>query len=486
MSGCKTQHGAAGVHGKAKIAIDPVTRIEGHLKAEVVVKDGKVADAWLSGGMFRGFENILVGRDPRDAAQLTQRLCGVCPTAHSTASVMALDTAFNVKVTDNGRVTRNLILGANYMQSHILHFYHLTALDFVAGPDKAPFVPRLKKPDLRLPKEINDIAVQQYVEALDIRRICHEMVALFGGRMPHIQGQVVGGTTEIPTKEKLVEYAARFKKVRKFIDETYIPSVYLIGSYYKDLLTFGGGFKNAACFGVFPNADGSTLFPSGMYIDGKDVPFDPSKIYEDVRYSWFADETTHLPPNKGKTVPQVGKEGAYSFVKAPRYDGKSCEVGPLARMWVMDAPLSPMGKAALKKYYGLDANTFRDLGDLAWSLLGRHVARAEETWLTANAIEDQWLKEVKAGEETFVPSEIPETAEGWGFTEAPRGSLLHYIDIKDQKTANYQIVSATLWNACPRDDQGVRGPIEEALIGVPVDDIDSPVNVGRVIRSFDP
>ena len=143
-------HAPAGKDGKIKIAIDPVTRIEGHLKAEVVVKDGKVTDAWLSGGMYRGFENILVGRDPRDAAQLTQRLCGVCPTAHSTASTRALDDAFGVKLTTNGRVTKNLIFGANYLQSHILHFYHLAALDFVRGPGKAPFVPRFEHPDLRL------------------------------------------------------------------------------------------------------------------------------------------------------------------------------------------------------------------------------------------------------------------------------------------------------------------------------------------------
>ncbi|HSL62721.1 MAG TPA: nickel-dependent hydrogenase large subunit, partial [Desulfotignum sp.] len=110
-----------------KIAIDPVSRIEGHLKAEVEVADGKVVDARLTGGMYRGFEQILIGRDPRDATQITQRICGVCPTAHATASALALDDAFGVELTDNGRIARNLILGANYLQSHILHFYHLAA-----------------------------------------------------------------------------------------------------------------------------------------------------------------------------------------------------------------------------------------------------------------------------------------------------------------------------------------------------------------------
>ncbi|HKK34477.1 MAG TPA: nickel-dependent hydrogenase large subunit, partial [Desulfomicrobiaceae bacterium] len=171
---------------KIKVAIDPVSRIEGHLKVEVEVKDGKVVDARCTGGMFRGFENILRGRDPRDASQLTQRICGVCPTAHATASVRALDDAFGVKLTSNGRIARNLILGANYLQSHILHFYHLAALDYVNGPDVAPFVPRYEKNDVRLSPEQNQIGVDQYLKALEIRRICHEMVALLGGKMPHV------------------------------------------------------------------------------------------------------------------------------------------------------------------------------------------------------------------------------------------------------------------------------------------------------------
>jgi len=181
---------------KFKISIDPITRIEGHLKAEVEVKNGVVVDARMSGGMYRGFEQILVGRDPRDASQITQRICGVCPTAHATASSLALDDAFGVTLTDNGRIARNLILGANFIQSHILHFYHLAALDYVNGPDTAPFIPRYKNNDIRVTKEINDAAVGQYLEALEIRKICHEMVALLGGKMPHVQGIVVGGTTD--------------------------------------------------------------------------------------------------------------------------------------------------------------------------------------------------------------------------------------------------------------------------------------------------
>ena len=304
---------------KTTIAIDPVTRIEGHLKAEVVVENGKVVDAKLTGGMYRGFESILRGRHPRDAAQIVQRICGVCPTAHATAASIALEKASGTAVPSNGRATRNLILGANYLQSHILHFYHLAGQDFIQGPDTAPFMPRYAKPDLRLPPAINAVGVDQYVEALEVRAVCHEMVALFGGRMPHVHGILAGGAAEIPTKEKLVEYAARFKKVRKFVEEKYLPVVYLVGSQYKDLGAFGQGYRNALCVGVFPLDDEGKefVFKAGAYQDGKDMPFDVKRVTEDVKFSWFADSTSGKPFTKGENVLEVDKKGAYSFVKAP-------------------------------------------------------------------------------------------------------------------------------------------------------------------------
>lgn len=480
MAGCKPEAQTAESGKKVKVAIDPVTRLEGHLKADVEVAGGKVVDAKITGGMFRGFENILKGRDPRDATQITQRICGVCPTAHATASALALDDAFGVELTENGRVARNLILGANFLQSHILHFYHLAALDYVNGPDVAPFIPRYKNNDVRLDKATNQVGVDQYLEALEIRKILHEMVALLGGKMPHVQGIVVGGSTEIPTREALNKYAERFKKVKKFIQEKYLPLVYLLAGPYGDLLKSGRGHQNCIAFGVFPmDSAGNTLLKPGAYTDGKDYSFDPAKIKEYVKYSFFDNDTTGLNPTNGKTVPDPEKEMAYSFIKAPRYNGKPHEAGPLARVWVTNPDLSKTGQDAL------GVKKIREVGDAAFSILGRHVARAEETLVVANAVE-QWLSEAKPGKETFVPADIPNSSEGLGLTEAPRGALLHYVDIKDKKISNYQVTSATIWNTSPRDDMGVRGTIEESLIGVPVPDPENPVNVGRLIRAYDP
>lgn len=479
MAGSKPVAVSSGT--KIKVAIDPVTRIEGHLKVEVEVKDGVVADARIFGGMYRGFEQILKGRDPRDASQITQRICGVCPTAHAVASSLALDDAFNVEITDNGRIVRNLILGANYLQSHILHFYHLAALDYVNGPDTGPFIPRYANNDVRVPADINQVGVNQYLEALEMRKICHEMVALFGGKMPHVQGIVVGGTTEIPTREKLNLYAEKFRKVKEFILNKYVPLVYLLAGPYGDLLETGVGYKNCISFGVFPldNYWGNTLLKRGAYTDGNDSDFDPALIKEYVKYSFFEDSTTGLNPTEGKTIPNPYKADGYSFIKAPRYNGKPHEAGPLARMWVTNPVLTKTGQEKL------GVSKMRDIGDAAFSILGRHVARAEETALVAEAIE-KWLTEVKPGKETYVPTSVPYAAEGLGLSEAPRGALLHYVNIQNKVISNYQITSATIWNANPMDDMGQRGPMEQALIGVPVPDPENPVNVGRLIRSFDP
>lgn len=473
---------------KTVIAIDPVTRIEGHLKVEVVVEDGKVTDAKMSGGMYRGFESILRGRAPRDAVQIVQRICGVCPTAHATASSMALESASKIKIPGNGRITRNLMLGANYLQSHILHFYHLAGQDFIQGPETAPFVPRYAKPDLRLSPQVNAVGVDQYLEALEIRAMCHEMVALFGGRMPHVHGITAGGATEIPTAEKLAVYKTKLQKARKFIEEKYLPVVYLIGSQYKDLASFGQGYRNAMCVGVFPldDAHEKSVFMPGVYMDGKDMPFDVSKVTEDTKYSFFDDATTGKIFTEGQNKLEMNKPGAYSFVKAPLYNGKPLEVGPLARLWVNNTPFSPVGKKLLNEYFGLQVETFRDLGeDVAFSLLGRHIARAEETWLMLDVI-DGWLSEVKADAQTFVMPQIPQDCEGYAFTEAPRGSLMHYTKIRNGKIDSYQIIPATLWNTAPKSDTGLRGALEECLIGVPVPDIANPVNVARLIRAFDP
>lgn len=468
-----------------KIVIDPVTRIEGHLKIEVEVKDGKVVDARSTGALFRGFEIILKNRDPRDASQITQRICGVCPTSHATASVRTLDAAFKVKPPKNGRVLRNIILGSDYAWDHPLHFYHLAALDYVKGPETEPFIPRYDG-DYRLDEKTNQVAVNQYLEALKIKEIGHQLTAIWGGKGPIVQGMVVGGATATVSKEEIATYKEKAQKVVDFIVNTYLPTVYLIGGAYKDLFDVGVGCKNVLSYGVFPldDADKTFLLKSGSYTNGKDHPLDVKEINEFVANSWYDNSTTGKNPAVGETLPLPGKKGAYSYIKAVRYKGLPHEVGPLARMWVTNPVLSKNAN----KFLGIDPAKdvrMRDLGDKAFSIMGRHVARAEEGYLVAKALVG-WLDELTPGAKGVNMKPVPKKGKGFGLSEAPRGSVGHWIEIENAKIARYQIIAPTTWNASPCDDKGQRGPIEEALIGTPVPDPENPLNVVRVIRSFDP
>jgi hydrogenase large subunit len=496
-----------------KIIIDPVTRIEGHLKIEAVVEDGEVKEARSSGTLFRGFELILKGRDPRDAQRLTQRICGVCPTGHATAATLNLDSAFGIadKIPDNGRIMRNLILGCNFIQSHVLHFYHLAALDYVdvtavagyEGSDPAlnsvkrfiergelgPFVPRYEG-DYRLSPEVNRQAVAHYLQALDIRRKAHEMLALFGGKMPHNVGIVPGGVTEVPTVDKIAAFLWRLNEIRDFIDTVYIPDILAVAGSYSDHFGVGRGCGDYLAYGAF-DMDGreadlikqNRFLPNGSVsaADLRPNDLDAAKIREEVRHSWYADASSGRHPSQGETAPQPGKDGAYSWLKSPRYDGKVYEVGPLARMVVAYARGHEKAKALID-------GALAQLGapvEALLSALGRHAARALETKLVADAMAD-WLLQLKPGEPVYVDYELPDEAEGMGLTEAPRGALGHWVAINGKRIASYQCVVPTTWNASPRDDRGQPGPVEQALQGTKVRDEANPFELVRIVRSFDP
>jgi hydrogenase large subunit len=495
-----------------KIVIDPVTRIEGHLKVECTVENGVVKDARTTGNLFRGIEIILRGRDPRDAQVITQRICGVCPQSHGIAATLSLDSAFGIadKIPDNGRIIRNLIQGAHIAQDHILHFYHLTALDYVNVADVAkyegndsqlnsvkdfiargalgPFLPRYEG-DYRLPPEVNQQAVAHYVKALEIRRIGHEAVSIFSGKIPHSVGVVPGGVTSTPTADNIMAYIWKIKILQDFIDNVYIPDVLAVAGAYPDYAEIGVGCKNLLSYGSFDLEGGSPdytrrarLFKQGTVgADLKPGDLDTGKITEYVKHSWYEDATTNRHPSKGDTKPQYGKPGAYSWTKSPRYDGQVYEVGPLARVAVSyakgDKQAQKLVNDSLKKLNAPPAALF--------SVLGRHLARALSAKIITDALEG-WALQLKPGEPAYVEYEMPEEASGMGLTDAARGALGHWIEIKDKKIANYQCVVPTTWNVGPMDDKGQPGPIEQALIGTRVKDEQNPFEIVRIIRSFDP
>ncbi len=469
-----------------KIKIDPVTRIEGHLAVEAVIDNGVVKEASSTGTLFRGFEIILQGRDPRDANRLTQRICGVCPTAHATASALCIDEAFGLtdKISDNAKLIRALIFGSNFLQSHILHFYHLAALDYVdavgAVGDLAPFIPRYEG-DYRVSGQANAELVNHYLMALDIRRKCQEMLSIFGGKMPHNVGIVPGGVTEKPTEDKITNFLWRLNEISDFVDNSYIPDVIAVAKAYSDYFEIGKGCKRLLAYGGFDLPAGK-LFKAGVISpDLQPEPFAKENITEDVKHSWYADCDSGKNPAQGRTKPELKKKGAYSFLKSPRYEGKVCEVGPLARMVSNYVQADARTKELVDSVLGqVGAGV-----DALFSVLGRHAARALEAKLVAEAMVG-WLQQLKPDEPVIIQTEIPDQAEGAGLTEAPRGSVGHWMSIKDKKISQYQVIAPTAWNASPKDDNDQPGAIEQAIIGTKVKDKDNPFELVRIVRAFDP
>jgi Ni,Fe-hydrogenase I large subunit len=543
------------------VVVDPVTRIEGHLRIEAEVDGGAVRDAWSSSTMFRGVEIILKGRDPRDAWAFTQRICGVCTTVHAIASIRAVENAVGAHPPPNARLLRNLIIASQCIQDHVIHFYHLHALDWVdivsalsADPARTATLAqsisdwplssvqyftgirdRLKgfvdqgqlgpfanaywgHPAYKLPPEANLMAVAHYLEALDWQRKFIRIHAILGGKNPHLQSFLVGGMAtpidpdsqsalNVGTIAELRELTAQG---RDFVTRVYLPDLLAVASFYKDWAGYGAGVGNYMVYGEYPDDDGvqpRLFLPSGV-IRKRDLSkveaLDPAKITEQVKHSWYeyaGGDDQALHPFKGETKPKysgpkppyerLDTQAKYSWLKSPRYDGEPMEVGPLARMLVAFASghtrVQALVKGVLDKL-GVGAEAL-------FSTLGRVAARGIETQVLAEKIDD-WVdalaqnmgrRELHIQDNTkWEPATWPRDCSGAGFHEAPRGSLGHWVHIRNGEIVNYQCVVPSTWNAGPRDAAGHRGPYEEALLGTPVADATQPLEILRTVHSFDP
>ncbi|HMQ50985.1 MAG TPA: nickel-dependent hydrogenase large subunit [Anaerolineae bacterium] len=541
----------------SKIAIDPITRIEGHLRVEVEVENGVITNAWSSSTMWRGIETILQGRDPRSAWLITQRICGVCTMVHALASVRAVEDALGIEVPPNARLLRNLIAGAQFIQDHVIHFYHLHALDWVdivnaleADPEATAKLAQassnwpLSSPTYfqgvqkrlagfvntgqlgpfanaywghsayQLPPEANLLAVAHYLEALDWQREFIKLHAILGAKNPHLHTFLVGGmATPIDPNSQAAINADKIAMIRQmiakgkaFVEQVYLPDVLAVAPFYLDWAGYGEGVGNFLTYGEFPEANGQLWLPQGIIFD-RDLstvhPVDQEKIKEYVTHSWYSyqDDNEAKHPWEGETNPNytgpkppydfLETDSKYSWLKSPRYEDKVMEVGPLARMLVGYA----VGHEGVQTVVNQVLTTLGVGPEALFSTLGRIASRCIETVLIAQKM-DGWLDELAANiaggdlkmheGSRWQPSTWPTEAQGYGWHDAPRGALGHWIRIKDKKIENYQCVVPSTWNAGPRDPQGQPGPYEAALIGTPIADPEKPLEVLRTIHSFDP
>ncbi|WP_445776200.1 nickel-dependent hydrogenase large subunit [Shewanella sp.] len=538
-----------------RVVIDPITRIEGHLRVEVEVDDNNViTKAWSSSTLWRGIEVILKGRTPMDVGLIVQRICGVCTYSHYRCGTEAVENALGVKIPLNAKYLRSLMQSSLYMHDHIVHFYHLHGLDWVdvvsalsADPALAAKVAmnysdapiaagegelkavqaRVKglvetgklgpfanaywgNGTYRFSPEQNLIALSHYLKALEVQRVAAEMLAIFGGKSPHPQSIVVGGVTSVRdmlSPARLQEWKQKHAIVQDFIERAYQADIVMAAEAFGTEASVLGGVNVTSflCGDDFIMADGQFLFNQGVIIKGdlaNVMDINPDLIREDVTHAWYkADGPQH--PYEGTTIPDYtgfverdtvyGKlptldgGGKYSWVKSPRYQDEPVEVGPLACLLVNYARGN---QTVVNAVDGLLARTGLPI-DALFTTLGRTAARMLQTVLVGQAslaTFDALLTHMKSDESTYVKPEIDPARvyEGYSMIEAPRGMLSHWIRIKDGKVENYQAVVPTTWNAGPVDANGKMGPYEASLIGLKLEDPTKPLEVIRIIHSFDP
>lgn len=541
--------------GNRRVVIDPITRIEGHLRIEVEIDENNVVQkAYSSSTLWRGIELILKGRDPRDAGLMSQRICGVCTYSHYKAGVEAVENALGIEAPYNAKLVRSLLNESLYMHDHVVHFYHLHGLDWVdvvsalsADPAKASKL-AFKYADLpiatgadeltavqqrvksfvdkgqlgpfanaywgngtyKFSPEQNLIALSHYLKALEIQRVAAQMFAIFGAKQPHPQSLVVGGVTcvrDILSPTRLAQWKEKYKIVKDFIDRAYYADIVMAAEAYgaEETVLGGVGVKNFLAADAFLLDHKENLFQSG-YITNGDLSqvfdIDDMKIEEDVTHAWYKG-SNHLQPWDGVTEPEytgfvdgdtvngeakiIDENAKYSWVKSPRYDDQAMEVGPLACLLVNYA----RGNEKVQSEVGAFLKRTGLPVDALFTTLGRTAARMLQTKLISdNAITtfNSLVENIKTDDSTYTKFEIDPSKvyKGRFIGEAPRGTLSHWVRIKNGLIENYQAVVPTTWNAGPMDGNGTIGPYEASLVGLKLEDPTKPLEVLRVIHSFDP
>lgn len=555
-----------------KVLIDPLTRIEGHLRIEMETEGKQIKKAWSVSTQFRGIETIVQNRDPRDVWAFVQRICGVCTSVHAIASITAVENAIGSNPPENARLIRSLVLGSQEIQDHVIHFYHLHALDFVNVVNAAKADPQktlefahsigskwrgnnLKRftevrdtvqqvldsgqlsiftggywdhPDYRLPPEADLMCVAHYLDALEFQRSMIRINTVFGGKNPH-PNFLVGGmacsidpnSSESINQVQMDQIKTWIDEIVEFVNDCYYPDVLAIAGVYKDYFDIGATHPNYLAVGLAgsifagdPNksriSSVHTAIKPGVIMGGdisKVLPFDPHKIEEFISSAWYeysVGDDKGLTPDKGETtVKYTGPEppfewlsdnDKYTWSKAPRYDGKPMQVGPVARMMLAYA----QGYEPVKKLVDGAIDTLGITPAQINSTMGRTFARAAEATVSAQLLLEDYnalVDNIKEGRidvfdaSKWEPSSWPAQCEGYSFVEVARGDLSHWVSIKDGKVERYQAVVPTTWLAGGRDANGVTGPYEESLMGTgthPLVDPKAPLEPMRTIHSYDP
>lgn len=471
--------------------VGPFNRVEGDLEVQLDIDGDSVRDAWVVSPLYRGFEQILHGKDPTDALVFTPRICGICSVSQSVAAAGALAAALDLEVPENGSYAINLILATENVADHLTHFYLFFMPDFCrevyAGE---PWY------DLAL-KRFKAVEGEAIGDVLPARAEFMHILGILAGKWPHTLAIQPGGTTRAIEPQEQARLTAILAGFRRFLERftfgssleevTSLASAKALEEWMaagdpagSDLRSFlhiadaldldrlGRASDRFLSYGAY-NVLGEPLFGRGIWGDGNGGAFDPAAIREDASHAWMSHRSEPVHPFEGITVPDAEAEDGYTWCKAPRLGGQVVEVGALARQLIDGHPLI--------------ADLVSQSGG---NVRNRVVARLLEVARVVMGMED-WVRAIRPRQPYCAHGAMPDEAEGFGLVEAARGSLGHWLKVRKGRIFNYQIISPTTWNFSPRDSDGTPGALEQALVGAPVRDGEGdPVSVQHIVRSFDP
>lgn len=478
----------------SRLIVGPFNRVEGDLEVRLEIADGVVRSAQVNASMYRGFEQILQRKPAMDALIYVPRICGICSVSQSVAAARALAEAMGVTPPHNGVQVTNLMQATENLADHLTHFYLFFMPDF-ARPAYAGHVWH-GTVQARF-------AAQQGAHArlaLAARQRWFTLLGTLGGKWPHTQSVLPGGSSRALEVAERIRLLGRVREFRSFLEQTLFGApleriaaldseaalqewyataapdsgdfrLFLTLAWQTGLEQMGPGPGLYMANGSYPDSTGQPLFARGLWdaAQARWLPLNPAVITEDATHAWLSAAGGAQHPSTGLTVPDIDKPDAYTWNKAPRLAGRVLETGALARQLVAGHPLV---RAAAQRCGG--------------TVYTRVLARLLELALVVPAME-KWLHALHNEEAYFTAADLPDDASGVGMTEAARGSLGHWVSIRGGRIANYQIIAPTSWNFSPRDATGVPGALETALVGaaaVPGDE--TPVAVQHIVRSFDP
>ncbi|WP_298828611.1 nickel-dependent hydrogenase large subunit [uncultured Piscinibacter sp.] len=476
----------------SRLVVGPFNRVEGDLEVQLDIADGRVASARVNAPMFRGFEQMLVGREPHDALVIVPRICGICSVSQTVAAARALADAAGVEVPPNGVHVINLMLACENLADHLSHFYLFFMPDFTRPlyAERPWFAEGVRR--------FAAMAGTHARAALAARQRWFEIMGTLGGKWPHTLSIHGGGSARAVEAAERMRLLVKVREFRAFLEHTTfgapleevaeLDSEHALQRWHAgdplrgDLRFFltvaadlglealGRGPGRTLSYGAYRQPDGSHAFAAGVWNEAAQAlqQVDLDAIREDASHAWLAGDTP-LHPREGLTEPLADKPGGYSWNKAPRLAGAVVETGAIARQLASGQPLVRDAVA-------------RSGANVATRVLARLLELARVLPMT-----EQWLAALVPREPFFHPDRLAGDADGVGLTEAARGALGHWVSVRHGRIARYQIVAPTSWNFSPRDAAGTPGALEAALEGAPVrPGEDTPVAVQHIVRSFDP